>query len=449
MQNKPFLAARLRLAISYTGVMSLILMICSLAIYRLITHARWLSLNQEMDQMATVVGRQINPALNQVGAIDAQGSQYLLGLCWAKAPCTQPSGVATSASSNATELLEQLVQNDFCVRFLTAAYQPVAFVRMPEPDGSCNGSNFWEKLTNQQGDQYRPNLYPLYTPDQQKWGYLQLAKSIDALDIYLFWIELTLMALLVLATLLAGASSWWLAGMALQPVREAYQQMEQFTADAAHELRTPLTALRTMVQAALRAETLAPQEVQATLQTVNRQSQRLSKLVQDLLLLCQTAQATTQGFQPCCLNAVVNELEDDFMAIALAAELTLSVERTNAEIGYVWGDQEQFYRAIANLLSNAIHHTPEGGRVTLRLYALPRMAIIQVQDTGIGIAPEHQAQIFNRFYRVERARSQDRGGTGLGLSIVQSIVQRHRGTLTVESELGKGSTFTIQLPLAN
>ncbi|MBD2638814.1 two-component sensor histidine kinase, partial [Synechocystis sp. FACHB-908] len=102
-----------------------------------------------------------------------------------------------------------------------------------------------------------------------------------------------------------------------------------------------------------------------------------------------------------------------------------------------------------NLISNAIHYTPTGGEVTVMLETDKQQAIIKVQDTGIGIASENQSRVFDRFYRVDTARSRQRGGAGLGLAIAQAIAVKHRGSLTVESELGQGSLFTVQLPLVS
>ncbi|MBW4545334.1 MAG: ATP-binding protein [Symplocastrum torsivum CPER-KK1] len=111
------------------------------------------------------------------------------------------------------------------------------------------------------------------------------------------------------------------------------------------------------------------------------------------------------------------------------------------------GDEEQFYRLISNLIINAIQYTPAEGQVTVVLDHSDHQALIQIQDTGIGIAPSEQTQIFDRFYRVNSDRSRHTGGSGLGLAIAKAIVQAHQGGLQVHSELGKGSTFTIRLPL--
>ena len=201
-------------------------------------------------------------------------------------------------------------------------------------------------------------------------------------------------------------------------------------------------------QAALKAKELSKQEVQETLQAVDRQSYRLSQLVQNLLLLCQLDQQhLSVRTDHCCLNSLLKGLVDDFEALAIAAEVSLALDIRASELLYVLGNEEQLYRCISNLVVNAIQHTPAFGSIKLILERKPPCAIIHIEDTGIGIATEDQAQIFNRFYRVNQERSRRAGGTGLGLAIAQAIAQTHNGSLSVYSELGKGSIFTLWLPL--
>jgi signal transduction histidine kinase len=158
-------------------------------------------------------------------------------------------------------------------------------------------------------------------------------------------------------------------------------------------------------------------------------------------------QFSNASFSHCCLNVIIKELVDEFTAMAIAAEITLKVEVPSSGSLEVMGHSEQLYRAIANLLSNAIQYTPPKGTVTLVLAAEPPIAMIRVRDTGIGISLNDQQRIFDRFYRVDRERSIHKGGSGLGLAIVQAIAQTHKGSLQVQSQLGKGSQFTLSLPL--
>jgi signal transduction histidine kinase len=143
----------------------------------------------------------------------------------------------------------------------------------------------------------------------------------------------------------------------------------------------------------------------------------------------------------------VNDLVEEFSALALASNISLTADsQINTPIT-VLGSEEQLYRLVANLITNAIQYTSSGGKVIVHLKRDDHHALIQVEDTGIGIPPKEQVRIFDRFYRVNSDRSRHTGGAGLGLAIAQAIAQAHQGNIQVKSELGKGSIFTVQLPL--
>ncbi|MEW6495351.1 MAG: ATP-binding protein, partial [Cyanobacteriota bacterium] len=170
--------------------------------------------------------------------------------------------------------------------------------------------------------------------------------------------------------------------------------------------------------------------------------------VADLLLLARMdRKAVPMGSQFCCLNELVSDLVEELEALAVSAQITLTSKVLVQEPLNILGTPEQLYRLVSNLIVNAIQYTPAGGEVTVVLDCHEHQAVIQVQDTGIGIPPQEQSRIFDRFYRVSSDRSRHTGGSGLGLAIARAIVQAHQGSIQVQSELGKGSTFTIRFPL--
>jgi len=166
----------------------------------------------------------------------------------------------------------------------------------------------------------------------------------------------------------------------------------------------------------------------------------------------QQALPTKRAFST-CLNDLISDVEEEFAALAMpTADLAYAADVTrNTEVRVpkpldVIGDEEQLYRLVSKLVVNAIQYTPAGGQVNVILARSSYHALIQIQDTGVGIAAKEQIQIFERFYRVNSDRSRHTGGFGLGMSIAAVSAQAHAGSIQVQSELGKGSTFTIRLP---
>jgi two-component system OmpR family sensor kinase len=233
----------------------------------------------------------------------------------------------------------------------------------------------------------------------------------------------------------------------MKPVYFSYRQIQQFTADAAHELRTPLAAIRATVESTLSSDAIPELESRDTLQTINRQTVRLSELVQDLLLLSRMdLQLITLQKQACCLNEIVSDLVEEVSALAIQSNIALKLKVAHETAIYVNGNEDQLYRLILNVLINAIHYTPEQGKVEVSLALIDHHAIIQIQDNGIGISSTDLPNIFDRFYRVSSDRSRKKGGSGLGLAISMAIAKAHNGDIQAKSELGQGSIFTIKIP---
>ncbi len=233
----------------------------------------------------------------------------------------------------------------------------------------------------------------------------------------------------------------------MRPIYRSYLLLEQFTADAAHELRTPLATNRALVQMALSKAQAGKWIELATLEAMERQNRRLSQLVADLLLLSRTNRTgVPTDAQPCCLNDLLFDLHEELAPLAQSAGVKLGLEIPHAPRSYVLGNEEQLYRLMVNLITNSIQYTSFGGQVTLHLQQAHFWVIVQVKDTGIGIPTEAQAHVFERFYRVDTARSRHVGGAGLGLSIARAIAQLHGGNIQVQSQLGQGSCFTVTLP---
>lgn len=231
----------------------------------------------------------------------------------------------------------------------------------------------------------------------------------------------------------------------LDRLEAAFQRERQFTADVSHELRTPLTVIKGTAEVALRGND--PQEYAEALTTVNDEVDRMSNIIDALLTLAR-ADAGQLLLETQTVN--MKELVEDACSTftPLAAKEGISLNAESGESVEVPGDRERLRQLLRNLVVNAIKYTPQGGKITISLDKDGNWAKIVVTDTGMGIPQNNLAHIFERFYRVDQARSRAEGGAGLGLSIVKWIVDAHGGKIDAKSEFGKGSTFTVWLPSA-
>ncbi len=226
----------------------------------------------------------------------------------------------------------------------------------------------------------------------------------------------------------------------------AFRRQRQFTGDASHELRTPLTALKGQVEVAL-ARQREPDEYRAVLTAVNEEVDRMIRLVGSLLALARAdAGEIALGREPIVLGDAIAGAVEQVEPAASQRGVALDVKHGPELV--VNADESLLLQLLLNQLDNAIKYTPSGGDVGVTWGVEGRFVVVAVSDTGIGVADEHQPHIFERFYRVDTARSRAEGGTGLGLAISRWITEAHGGTINVASTLGTGSTFTIRLPLS-
>jgi len=309
----------------------------------------------------------------------------------------------------------------------------------------------WETLTDIEGTRYRQISFLLHTQRGKNWGYLQVGRSLQDFDTYVANVRWVLLLGVPLVVLMVAGASWWLSGLAIRPIYQSYQQMQQFTADAAHELRTPLAAIQATAQSDLMLPNLSENKAKDTLKSIVRQNKRLSYLVADLLILCRidgeiNSNTSHEKREKIALANLIIEVEEDLAALAMASEIELSSQIKISQPIEVFGDHTQLYRLITNLVTNAIQYTPSGGKVTLSILEEHNDVVISVRDTGIGITKKDQKRIFDRFYRVDKARSRSKGGSGLGLAIARAIALAHQGSIEVQSQISRGSSFIIRLP---
>jgi heavy metal sensor kinase len=227
-------------------------------------------------------------------------------------------------------------------------------------------------------------------------------------------------------------------------LERSFAEVRRFTADASHELRTPLTAIRTEAEVAL-GRPLREADCQLLLGSILEECDRLTRLTDQLLALArEDAAAARQAREPVDLSALARDVAETMRPLAESRGVRLEVKAGDPLV--VRGDGPRLRQVLYNILDNAIKYTPEG-TVTLRAGHRGPAAMLTVHDTGIGIAAEHLPRVFDRFYRVDKARSREQGGTGLGLSIAQNIIIAHGGTIELASTPGRGTTCTVTLPV--
>lgn len=291
--------------------------------------------------------------------------------------------------------------------------------------------------------------------------------------------DLSLGVILVLGAV--AAIGWFLSGLAIAPVRDSYQRLKQFTADASHELRNPIAVIQTNVQVALADPDPSLQQDQ--LHVIERLTRRLGRLVDNLLFLARQDSGMTElQISSVQLDRLLQEVMEEQQAMAVEKQITLLFHRldpateASGELGdgksreksqersfpssyTITADADQITRLFTNLISNAVQYTPTAGIVEVKLERVKSQGSfhlqVQVQDSGIGIPPESLPHIFDRFYRADPARpsrtASQNGrstltGSGLGLAIAKVIVENHQGQIQVSSSPNQGTTFTVLLP---
>ena len=226
----------------------------------------------------------------------------------------------------------------------------------------------------------------------------------------------------------------------------SFSRQRQFTADASHELRTPLTVIRSASELAL-SQPRSPEEYQETIEVSLKAAERMTNLVNGLLALARLDSSNADfHLRQINLSDLASESVSLLRAIASEKQISLVSDLHSVQI---FGNPESLSRMIDNLITNAIIYNKPGGKVFITLKSNDDKAVLEIKDTGVGISEEHLPFIFERFYRVDKARSRLSGGSGLGLAICKGVIEKHNGTITVQSILGEGTTFQIQLPIWN
>lgn len=278
-------------------------------------------------------------------------------------------------------------------------------------------------------------------------GTLYVGKEISFAYQLFKWLPIILLGIAVLFMGVAIVISYYMSKKAMIPITKAFSRQKEFVADASHELRTPLSVMLSSINAMEITTDWKEEDYSSKLLlSLKNEVKRMTQLVGDLLTLARSdIEKKEQIYESFDFRPFAENTMSSLKTLAVSKEITLVFHAQESLM--VYGDSQKFTQLLYILLDNAIKYTENGGEVSLMLATDEKDLIIKVKDTGIGIDPEEQQKIFDRFYRIDKARTRQIYGHGLGLSIAKWIVESYRGTIHVSSELEKGSTFLIRIPL--
>jgi signal transduction histidine kinase len=404
------------------------------------------------DQQATGIqdaledGTLSQQELENINAIQESGNQFFY---YVLSPSGKPlfgKAVIGRLQPEILRLIQGWVPQANNIRYGTVTIHP------PGRGGPHEGSP--RKGPPRKGERHSIDLImtgqALYQGDQLI-GFFYTGKDIS------FYYELSHRLLVVLVTLgflflgIAFLLSYFMSKRAMIPIRKSFHRQREFVADASHELRTPLSILHSSLDVLEMEEGKQMSGFsQNVLSNMKNEVRRMTHLVGDLLTLARSDSGVPDlQYENFDLVPSAKQLVQSTQTLAQAKNIRLRLHAPSTLP--VHGDHERIKQLLYILLDNAIKYTPNGGDVNLTLSAAPYekqpSLRIVVQDTGIGIPLEEQGRIFDRFYRVDKNRSRQMGGTGLGLSIARWIAEAHQGTIQISSTPGKGSTFTVIMPI--
>ncbi|MAT41861.1 MAG: histidine kinase [Anaerolineaceae bacterium] len=303
--------------------------------------------------------------------------------------------------------------------------------------------NGYDIRTASLNDGSKVRILTYSTPSSSGYGLIQLGKPISDQVRVLNQLMSGLLVIGFISVIILGFGSWWMAGNSLKTTQRALDMQQTFVANASHELRTPLTLVRASAEVATRH--IDPTSHQNELMgDIINEVDHMTKLVEDLLLLSRLdAKELKLNKESIELSPFIEDILRSFSHVTESHQVKLIVGSLD---GKVIADRTRLRQIILIILDNALRHTPEGNQIFIQSKIEGRMVHIDIQDTGVGIDPQHLNRVFDRFYQVDPSRGGENKGSGLGLSIAKSLTEAHNGQIEMKSSPGKGTTVRIILP---
>jgi len=421
-----FSAARWRLTLVFTGVLVVVLIACGVVVYLTTRSVMYDRVDHDLEDRA-----RSDLALFQGGphgepdrGPPGSGSEF------------DPGGYFYAISDTDGQILKGSAYLD-----TQALASSTTLVKAMD-----NGDTFADTKSSK-GEPQR--IYAFAVTVNGTPGVVQIGRSTEPEEAALSQLRIVLLAVLAVSIVPAVGGGYLLSGRALRPIKTAMDSQRTFIADASHELRTPVAVVRTNAELLKRhlgpdtGHTAASDQV--ALDDILSESDRLGRMVDQMLTLAEAdAGQRTVLSSEVSLNELIDEVARSMRSIAETRQMLLETRLTD-DVS-VNGDPGRLRELVSVLLDNAVKYADAGGRVEVALRREHRKAIIEVSDNGPGIPRDALPHVFDRFYRVDEARSRESGGTGLGLAIARHIVDAHGGTINIESSAGGGTKVTVQLP---
>jgi signal transduction histidine kinase len=433
------------LAFSYAMMMGFLYVLIGVDTYYFTSRHYERTIEEEIIFITNTIHNQLEPKLSLPDRIDPAIQEILPDFCIL--PTCQPKNASQHHIANTFSATDRyylvLVDNTGKIRATAGSTPTTLSFQRP------NSREVWTTWQDSQGKSYRQYTITIHGQGGESahatWGKLYIGRNTQDLSNSLQSLQTGLILGLPLVLAAIGVISWYLADRAMRPLYLAYEQQQIFAANVAHELRTPLAIDRLNIDKYITKFDREYPPAVIALNELRSQNIRLASIVTDLLLLAQLERTNlkTEERSVCILDEIVEDVIEELSVLHNGHQISVNIP-TSIQPVEIEGDRDRITRLVYNLVENAFKYTPSAGTIDISITQNPRYHILQVSDSGVGIAAEELGHIFDRFHRSKS--TQKTTGMGLGLAIVRAIANLYGAKVRVHSQIGRGSTFSVEFP---